>query len=92
MPVLLDNAAWCAGSFKRTHRRDLDDVFGIVVDQFQPIFRDVCGREDVILGKLGDKGKLKIVLANAFLLLRGDGALDGDAFGPLDDLGNNGAA
>ena len=38
------------------------------------------------------KESWKIVFANAFFLLRGDGALDRDAFGAFDDGGDDGAA
>ena len=51
----LDNAAGRTRRLERANGRNLDDIFGIVVDQLQPIFRDVGWRKDVVLGKLGDE-------------------------------------
>ena len=90
--VALDYATRHARGFERAHGRDLDDVFGIVIDQLEPIFGHVGRREDVVLGELGDERKLKIVFADALFLLRGDGAFDRESFGALDDRRDDRAA
>jgi len=51
-----------------------------MVDELQPILRQIVGREDVILQILGVERCVEIVLADAFLLSARDGALDGQAF------------
>src|SRR6185312_15251367 len=73
--VALDNSAWRPRGFERADRRDLNNVFGIVVDKLEPILRDVRRRKDVVLSELGDEGELEIVFANPLLLPCGDGAL-----------------
>ena len=65
--------------FECAHGRNFDDVFRIVIDQLEPIFGDVGGRENIVFGEFGDKGELQIGFADPLLLLGGDGALDRDA-------------
>ena len=46
-------------------RRNLDHVFGIVVDQLEPVFGDIGRRENIVLGELGLERELQIVFADS---------------------------
>src|SRR5712664_1104325 len=56
--------------------RNLDDVLGVVIEQHQPVFRDVGGREDVVLGVFEFQRTQQVRLAEAFIFFRIDAALD----------------
>ena len=71
----------------------LDDVFGIEIGQLEPVFRDVRWREQIVLRVLLLQGLSKRSARDKLRLQLGfDGALDGQALGPLDDGGDDRAA
>src|SRR5271156_4499339 len=72
--------------------RKFDDVFGIVVDELEPVLGDVVGWEDGVLPVLDVERLDEIADAEAGRLGRRDGALDGGFLGPLDDAGDDRAA
>ena len=49
----------------RSHGRNLDDVFRIVIDQLEPVFGDVGRRENVVLQILGVERQLQIRFAES---------------------------
>src|SRR5207248_1196335 len=52
--------------------RDLHDVFGVVINEVQPVLGDVRGREDIVLAVFGFEGNEQVVLADAFILAAGE--------------------
>ena len=71
---------------------ELHDVLGVVVDELEPVFGDVVGREDVVLLVLDVEALDEVVHGQAGRLGRADGALDGGFLGALDDAGDDRAA
>src|SRR5271163_3363459 len=65
------------------NRRQLDDVIGVKIRQFEPIFRDVRRRKEIIFRVLFLQCLGQVLARQLRLLLGLDGALDGQAFGPL---------
>src|SRR2546423_1190760 len=75
------------------HRRNLDHVLRIEIDQLEPIFRDVGWRENIVLVELRHECLLQIALADSFVVAwigdPGSGirnrALDCQPFCPFHD-------
>src|SRR5260370_8232348 len=74
---------------KRFHRRDLDHVFRIVVDQLEPVFGNIGGWKNVVLDVFSVECELQIRLTDSFLLLSGDSPFDRPRFVTLDNTANN---
>ena len=70
----------------------LDHVVGIEIGQLEPVLRHIGGREKIVLGIFFLQGEQEIAPLKGGVHFRFDGAFDGQALGPLDNRGNDGAA
>src|SRR5438105_12669057 len=84
LPSLLDyTTAVSRLALHRADGRNLDDILRIVINELEPIFGNVSGREDIVLAIFGIEGKLQVSLSNALLLLGRNGAFYRQGFSAL---------